>query len=291
MKLKSMTAHLASVAMAFALFGSIGVHEASAASQNITLSVSNVYTTGWKLNLSWTAVSGATTYKVQYAKKPDVQSSSLVLTTTSSTSLSHTMDTSLGYRFFRIYAYNSSGTLLGYSNLVGTAKYPSGLVVKMKQDSALTNSYPDPAGSSNPAIYQKPLWFTQIDANVRAQYVAPNFQMGEFIKDTTLTSAVVDPVMVQHVQNARNRYGVMTLSSGYRTPAYNSSIGGATYSRHMYGDAVDVPAATYSVFDALRTAFAPENPSYVEPYDQASNNHYHGDWRNETTTRGYQNFL
>lgn len=32
----------------------------------------------------------------------------------------------------------------------------------------------------------------------------------------------------------------MTINSAYRTPAKNKSVGGATYSQHMYGIAADI---------------------------------------------------
>lgn len=265
------------------------VPSASAASQTITLSMPTVTTTGFKLSLQWTAVTGVSYYDVRYEHDPSVSAStSTQYTTTTGTSLSSTMNSTIGYRFFRVYAYNSSGTLLAYSNVVGIAKYPSGLVVRMKTDSTLTSSYPDPAGSPNSTYYQKPVWFITVNSTVRSSYVAANFQMGEFISESTITSALVDPLMVQHAQNARNRYGVMVVNSGYRTPAHNKSIGGATYSRHMYGDAVDIDANSYSQYQALDSAFAPENPSYVESWTEAGQNHWHGDWRYEA--KGYKNW-
>jgi hypothetical protein len=262
---------------------------ASAASQTITAQMTTVTKTGFNLSLSWGAVTGASSYQIRYETNPHVDvTNSALYATTGGTSHSSTMNSTIGYRFFKIYAYNSSGTLLAYSNVVGIAKYQSGLVVRMKTDSALTNSYPDPAGSPSSSYYQKPDWFITVDSNVRAASAAPNFTMGEFIHQTGITSALVDPKMVQHAQNSRNRYGAMTVNSGYRTPSYNASIGGATYSRHMYGDAVDIAASSLSQYNALNSAFSPESPSYVESWTEAGQNHWHGDWRYES--KGYANW-
>jgi hypothetical protein len=259
-----------------------------AASQTITAQITSNSTTGFLLSMNWSAVTGVDHYNVHTANDPNVTSADTLWATVTTNSLNQTMTSTVGYRYFRVYAYDSAGALLAYSNVVGVAKYTSGLVVKMKQDSALTSTYPDPAGSPNPTYYQKPVWFITVDSTIRNSNVAPNFQMGEFISQTSLTSALVDPKLVEHCQNARNRYGVMVVNSGYRTPAYNQSLGGATYSRHMYGDAVDIDANTQSEYDALVNVFAPENPDYVEPYSLGGYNHYHGDWRYEA--KGYQNW-
>lgn len=45
----------------------------------------------------------------------------------------------------------------------------------------------------------------------------------------------------QAVDKIRERYGVpVTITSGYRPPTVNKAVGGASNSRHMYGDALDV---------------------------------------------------
>jgi hypothetical protein len=262
---------------------------AKAANQPMTAQMPTVTTTGIKLSLTWSAVPGAAYYQVRYTTEPkNMLANSALYTTTSATSLARTMSPSIGYRFFRIYAFNSAGTLLAFSNTVGIAKYPSGLVVRMKQDAALTNSYPDPKGVYAPALYQRPTWFITVNSTVLESYVAPNFKMKEFIGQPGITAAVVDPLMVQHVQDVRYSYGVMWIESGYRTPWYNASIGGSKYSRHLYGDAVDVRAGSYAQYSTLNSLFAPEAPSYVETWAEAGGTHWHGDWRSEN--KGYTNW-
>lgn len=275
---------VAATAFALSLVGALSVVPASAASQTITANLTSTTDSNFMLDMSWTAVSGANHYDIYTANAPSISTSSTLWTTTSTNSLSKQMTSVVGYRYFRVYAYDASNNLLAYSNLTGAAKYQTGLVVKMKQDSSLSSQYPAPIGSN----YQVPTWFITLDSTVKSSYCAPNFQIGEFITESTITSGIVDPLMVTHVQNARNRYGPMTINSGYRTPDHNAAVGGVSSSRHIYGDAVDIPASTTSVFDTLVNDFAPENPSYVEPYDQATNNHYHGDWRDEA--KGYQNW-
>lgn len=260
-----------------------GTTETLADSQSINANISSVTTTNANLQMNWSPVSGAHHYDVYYSLQPDVQlASATKYSTFYTTSFTRNMDPSLGYRYFRVYAYDRSNRLLAYSNLTGIAKYPSGLVVKMKHDPALAATYPN----STAWNYKRPTWFITVNDTVRNSYAAPHFKMGEFIKQAGLTSAIVDPKMVQHVQATRSRYGtVMQINSGYRTPAYNRQLeGSSTTSRHMYGDAVDFGAATFDLYTRIKSVVTPSVPSYIKPF---SNRHLHSDWRNEN--KGYQN--
>jgi hypothetical protein len=266
-------------------FSFVGLDSASAASQTISASINTVTATNYMVNMKWGAVSGATKYVIKTSNSPHVDTADVDWATTTGTSLSKQMTTSVGYRYFRVYAYDGAGTLLAYSNQIGAAKYQSGLVVRMKTDSALTSSYPTSTASN----YQKPVWFVTLDATSKASSVAPNFTLGEFITESTLTSGVVDPMMIQHVQNARTRKGsALSINSGYRSPNHNAAIGGATFSRHMWGDAMDVPATTTTEYNMYNSLFSAESPDYIESFAEAGYNHWHGDWRNEV--RDYTNY-
>lgn len=49
--------------------------------------------------------------------------------------------------------------------------------------------------------------------------------------------------LVAHLEALRCLVGKpMRIISGYRSPAHNRAVGGATNSRHMAGDAVDLPS-------------------------------------------------
>jgi hypothetical protein len=51
----------------------------------------------------------------------------------------------------------------------------------------------------------------------------------------------VDAQIAKHVQLIRSGLGrALVLSSAFRSPEHNRSVGGATFSRHIYGDGVDV---------------------------------------------------
>lgn len=55
----------------------------------------------------------------------------------------------------------------------------------------------------------------------------------------------VSRVLVHHLDRYRERFGPTTIISGYRDPAHNRRVGGASRSRHLFADAADVrPVAT-----------------------------------------------
>ena len=80
--------------------------------------------------------------------------------------------------------------------------------------------------------------------------VSPHFRLGQFVcKQPGATRYLVlrQPLLVKLEQllATLNDRGIdartFSVLSGYRTPAYNASIGNeTTYSRHAYGDAADV---------------------------------------------------
>jgi hypothetical protein len=75
-------------------------------------------------------------------------------------------------------------------------------------------------------------------------------------------------------------YGDMFgLNSVYRTPQHNASVGGAQYSRHMFGDAIDAAAGTQAIWDALKVAAETAYADYIEPLSQSGVGHVHADWR------------
>lgn len=71
--------------------------------------------------------------------------------------------------------------------------------------------------------------------------LAPNFKVNEFRCKDGSDVIFIAPELVELLQKIRNRYGkAVNINSGYRTPAYNKKVGGATYSQHLYGTAADI---------------------------------------------------
>lgn len=54
----------------------------------------------------------------------------------------------------------------------------------------------------------------------------------------------VSPLLVRRLELLRRELGKpVPISSGRRCPVHNAAVGGASRSRHVYGDAVDIPQA------------------------------------------------
>lgn len=110
--------------------------------------------------------------------------------------------------------------------------------------------YQDEPLDGDPA-YAEPPGFVRVTPELAGVAVSPHFTLGEFLAKQPSAwpkYLLLDPELVlklERLLSAVNAAGVeapsLTVMSGYRTPAYNASIGNETvYSRHLYGDAADV---------------------------------------------------
>lgn len=64
-------------------------------------------------------------------------------------------------------------------------------------------------------------------------------------------------VMLEALEKLRRIIGdrPIVIVSGYRCPRHNKAVGGATRSRHVYGDAVDLPSRLATPEQARRAGF------------------------------------
>ena len=68
-----------------------------------------------------------------------------------------------------------------------------------------------------------------------------NFRVREFACKDGSDPIFIDSELVEVVQKIRNHFGKpVTITSAYRTPQHNKSVGGTIYSQHLYGRAVDI---------------------------------------------------
>jgi hypothetical protein len=126
--------------------------------------------------------------------------------------------------------------------------YPSGLRIGLIPDQGLTSSYPDPGQNPFGALrlqqYQRVGAFLPLEIAPATERVSENFLLSEYVKPTLQRGArraFVDPEAVWHVQQIRFGLGrPLVVSSSFRSPEHNRDVGGAPFSRHLYGDAVDV---------------------------------------------------
>ena len=126
--------------------------------------------------------------------------------------------------------------------------YPSGLRVALVPDASLTQAYPapeqNPFGGALARHYERVGAFLPLEIVPTSEKVSENFVMAEYVNPTLRRGgqrAYVDPEVVWHVQRIRSGLGrPLIVSSAFRSPEHNHDVGGASYSRHLYGDAVDI---------------------------------------------------
>ena len=182
---------------------------------------------------------------------------------------------------------DSSGT--GEQLVIGPADppygpevtFPSGLHLGgLVEDPELTGTYPDPGsgrfpfGGSRRRHYEPVGYFIDIPAlssTDRQKLVSENFKLSEYVRLPERNQdphAYIDAQIAFHAQELRYAWGgPLILTSTYRSPRYNYAIGGAAYSRHMYGDAVDIRATSTSMAQDLYNLAKFLEVSYLEPAD------------------------
>lgn len=146
-------------------------------------------------------------------------------------------------------------------------------ISNMSQTESSFYTYPN---SSDPR-YQSPMRLVDLKNFPVHASLTKNFKVSEFVSEHKGRYAILLAALVETVQVIRNRIKApLRVNSGYRSPSYNKAIGGATFSRHMYGDGVDLAAPTISVHE-LKNKCIQAGASYVQVY---ADGHVHCDWRN-----------
>ncbi len=136
-------------------------------------------------------------------------------------------------------------------------------------------SYPDPYGGS--AQYAEPLRFVDLSAVDPNLALAANFVLDEVMQEHKGRYGVFQTHVIAHMQAIRTASGgSINVNSGYRSPAYNASVGGVTHSRHMYGDAADMSPSAVSL-DRLADLCDAEGAGYIGMYSTF----VHCDWRDD----------
>lgn len=135
-------------------------------------------------------------------------------------------------------------------------------------------NYPPPLSGSSQ--YRAPQAWLDLQTADPALQLAPNFRLDEMAQLHKGRYAVVQPHAVERLQALRDTLGPLVINSGYRSPAYNASVGGVTNSRHMFGDAFDLDPVNVTVQRLSQECYA-EGAGYVGVYDTFA----HCDWRDD----------
>ena len=71
--------------------------------------------------------------------------------------------------------------------------------------------------------------------------LSTNFRVKEFACTDGSDPIFIDSDLVTILQKVRGHFGVaVTITSAYRTPGRNKTVGGQEYSQHLYGRAADI---------------------------------------------------
>lgn len=71
--------------------------------------------------------------------------------------------------------------------------------------------------------------------------LSTNFKVREFACNDGSDAILVAPRLVMVLQSIRSYFGAaVTINSAYRTPSYNTKVGGVATSQHCYGTAADI---------------------------------------------------
>ena len=79
------------------------------------------------------------------------------------------------------------------------------------------------------------------DKTFRYEKKPCNFKVSEFACHDGTDGIKIDSKLIIMLQRIRDHFGApVVINSAYRTPEYNKKIGGAKYSKHIYGQAADI---------------------------------------------------
>ena len=71
--------------------------------------------------------------------------------------------------------------------------------------------------------------------------LSAHFKVREFACGDGSDAVLVAPRLVMVLETIRAHFGTaVTINSGYRTPQYNTEVGGVAHSQHCYGTAADI---------------------------------------------------
>ena len=126
----------------------------------------------------------------------------------------------------------------------------------------------------NPVAYRRPIRFLDLKDILPGTYVSPNFRMEEILSIEKGRYGIFSPKVLDYIQVMRDVLGILHVTSAYRSPAYNAQVGGVRWSRHQYGDAIDLVSGESSSEELAKACIDMEASFY-----QVYTDHVHCDWR------------
>lgn len=167
--------------------------------------------------------------------------------------------------------------------IVGEVCYPGALLddtaclPTVAHDTRWGEAYEYPPPLDDSPQYAAPTRFLDLDSADPDLLVAPNFALSELMQAHKGRFGLSQRGAVRHLQAIRDALGQpVRVTSGYRNITYNAGVGGATWSRHVYGDAADLQIDGRDLQD-LADACTATGAAFVSVYT----GHVHCDWRDD----------
>lgn len=140
------------------------------------------------------------------------------------------------------------------------------------------NPYTDQSFPSrwDPTFYEMPMRFVDLDRENPDASIADNFKLKEVMQARKGRFGHFSPFVTRVLQDMRTQTNhSIRVNSAYRSPAYNAGTSGSSkWSRHQYGDAVDLYISGLSIKE-MGDLCADFKADFVLRYKT----HIHCDWR------------
>ncbi len=83
-------------------------------------------------------------------------------------------------------------------------------------------------------------------------YITENFRVREFRCFDGSDKILINLKLAALLQDLRDKFGPVTITSGYRTASHNKKVNGASNSQHLYGNAADIYIAGVDLWEVAR---------------------------------------
>lgn len=165
----------------------------------------------------------------------------------------------------------------GKACYVGSACAPLKGIDAVKE--GYKNPFTDPTfmKNANKEQYRRPVQAVNLKKVSQNLAISPNFKLSEFMSIQKGDYGIFSTTVLKLIQKLRDKTNAaLKINSAYRSPKWNAGIdGSATWSRHQYGDGVDI-ASTKVSLNTLVKYCKELGATYIDKYVS----HVHCDWRN-----------
>lgn len=152
----------------------------------------------------------------------------------------------------------------------------SSVCIEVVAIDAQSYGYRNPTGSVNKEQYRLPQNAINLNELDPSTKISKGFVLNDIMRSKDGDIGIFSPEVLNKLEAIReDAKKEVVVTSGYRTPIKNKAVGGSTFSRHLYGDAIDIyiPGITPKNVEKLCKKYG---ATWTDVY---SDGHVHCDWR------------